>query len=170
MVNPKISSTFRAMPPLPPDASKGTKLSVMLIQFLLFHSRLDGLMSFTAIWWGGWTLLLSDFWKDWPVTYQITDMTWGHPNMLSYALAGAGLLGYLSKMKGWHSLRSCCFLVEFASWGVLTLVFFTIQPPFSPGVACYSSFALATLLAYVNFRMDLEHSAGFVEEADTHVH
>lgn len=167
--DPKVSDTFRALPPLPPGSPKRLRISVMLIQFLLFHSRLDGLMSFVAVWWGGWTLALSEFWVDWPVTRQITALTWGYPNAISWALLLAGVLGYISKHRKWHRLRSICFLTEFASWGVLSLVFFTIHPPFSPGVACYSAFALATLLAYVNFRMDLEHRASRMREGDINV-
>ncbi len=170
MNGPKVSDSFRAMPPLPPNTPKRLKLSITLIKFLLFHSRLDGLLSFVAVWWAAWTILFNDFWKDWPVTYQITVQTWGHPMIISYTLLIAGSLGYFSKLMSWNWLRAVCFLSEFSAWGVLTLVFLTVRPVFSPGVACYSAFAIATLLAYVNFKMDLEHRAELAREDSSYVH
>lgn len=164
MNDPKVSDTFRAMPPLPPSTPKRVRLSVMLIRFLMFHSRIGGLMAFVSVWWAAWTITFNDFWADWPVTHQITVQTWGYPMVISYTLLIGGMLGYLSKVKNWNALRSLCLLSQFACWCVLTLVFLDVEPVFSPGVACYSAFALATLLAYVNFKMDVFHRADLLKE------
>jgi hypothetical protein len=87
---------------------------------------------------------------------------------ISYTLLVGGIVGYFAKTRAWYRLRSVCLLSQFACWCVLTLVFLSVRPVFSPGVACYSAFALATLLAYVNFKMDLTRRADLEREAAHH--
>jgi hypothetical protein len=127
---------------LPPGTPLKYRISVFLVNFLQYHNRLDGLMSFVAIWWALWTLLLPDFWHDWPVTAELSRRTYGHPYLLSWILLASGSVGYM--------LRTILTIAAFCCWGVLTLVFLSVEPVFSPGVACYSAFAIAKLMAYVN--------------------
>lgn len=141
---------YMAIPPLPSGTPKRIRLSLAAIQFLQYHNRLDGMMSFAGIWWGFWTLLFPNFWYGWPVTQQLSRMTGGHPGLLSWALLVAGLLSYAAKRFQWPNTRTASSLVAFVCWSMLTVAFGVVKPIFSPAVACYSLFAIAMLLSYVN--------------------
>ncbi len=153
---PYLTERLRAMPSLPPGTPWITRLSYHAIRLLAFHNRLDGLMSFVGVWWASWTLIFHDFWEAWPVTAQVTAFTGGHPNILAYGLLLSSLFGYLGKLRHINWMRTVAFLGAFACWATLTVVFLTVKPVFSPGVACYSAFALAKLLAYVNFQIGID--------------
>jgi hypothetical protein len=148
------NSRIRLEGEMPPGAPRRYRLSVAVVGFLQYHNRLDGLMSFVAVWWGLWTLAFPHFWNDWPITAELARRCYGHPEVLSWALLLSGALGYLAKLREWTAVRTACSLVGFCSWSMLTLVFLSVDPIFSPGVACYSAMAIAKLIAYVN------HSAG----------
>jgi hypothetical protein len=150
------------LPPLPPGAPLSGRLSYSLLKFLWFHSRLEGLMSFVCVWWGLWTIVFSDFWGDWPVTVVISLWSGGHPMLISWVLLVAGAIGYVAKMFKWNHIRSVCFLASFASWAFLSVLFIEVRPVFSPGVACYTAFCLATLIAYVNFKVEVAQEKGNV--------
>lgn len=141
---------------LPANATLVQKISFQLIKILSYHNRLDGLMSFIGIWWGAWTIVFPAFWEGWPVTQRITEVTLGHPQVISYGLLLSGFIGYFAKAHDLNLLRTVCFLVGFVCWCTLTLVFLTITPVFSPGAATYSAFAIAKLLAYVNFQVGID--------------
>ena len=139
--------------------SKRVRIGFFLLRLLAFHNRLEGLMSFIAVWWGAWTIIFHDFWAAWPVTENLTERTYGHPYVLSYALLFSGLLGYWCRIRDWQSIRAICSITMFVSWGILTVTFLSIEPVFSPGVACYSSFMIGTLISYVSFQIGLELKA-----------
>lgn len=158
-----------AIPPLPPGTPKRVRLSLAAIQFLQYHNRLDGLMSFAGIWWGFWTIVFPGFWYGWPVTQQLTRMTAGHPTLISWALLVAGLLSYVCKRHNWANIRKVSSLIAFVAWSMLTVAFGVVKPIFSPAVACYSLFAIAMLLSYVNhvIRID-EHMLPVPKADDAH--
>lgn len=131
-------------------------ISYMLIRFLSFHNKLEGLVSFVAVWWGILTIIFHEFWNAWPVTAALTHRTYGHPSALSYILLISGVLGYWSKVRNWQSVRTICFIAMFVCWGILTVTFLSLKPIFAPGVACYSAFAIATLISYVSYQVGLE--------------
>lgn len=140
----------------PPGTPKRIRLSLVLLRFLTFHNRLDGLIAFFAVWWGAWTLVFDDFWMKWPVAKILEFRMWGYPETLGWCLLVSGILGYFGKVYGLTWLRTMCFLTMFACWGVLTLAFYTLEPMFSPGVACYSALAISTLISYISFQVGLE--------------
>ena len=152
----RTTGNLRAMPPLPPDAPKLSKVSYALVKFLVFHNRLHGLMSFVAIWWAIWTLMFNEFWLGWQVTSELAAQTYGNPRIISFALLLSGVMGYVSMFWEWKIVRAFCDLLGFASWCTLTLVFLLVDPVFSPGVACYSAFAMAKLISYVTFQIGLD--------------
>lgn len=126
------------------------RVSIALIKFLQYHNRLEGLMCFVCVWWASWTILFPGFWYNWPVTASIAAKTFGHPVLLSYTLLTVGSLGYLAKREDWQFLRTLTSLIAFICWGFLTIGFALLEPMFSPAVACYSAFAIAELMGYVN--------------------
>lgn len=142
------------VPTLPPGTPIRIRLSVAIVSFLQYHNRLDGLMSFAAVWWALWTLIFPGFWNDWPITAELARRCYGHPELLSWTLLLSGSIGYFAKLQGWRFVRGITSLAAFFCWSTLTLVFLAVEPIFSPGVACYSFLAIAKLIAYVN------HSAG----------
>ncbi|MEO6657918.1 MAG: hypothetical protein ABIM73_06555 [Arenimonas sp.] len=136
--------------PLPPNTPKRIRISLLFVQFLQHHNRLDGLMSFAAIWWASWTLAFPGFWYNWPVTEAINYQTFGNPSIISWALMFSGAVGYAGRFIKSEQFRSLGSLVGFVCWGVLTVSFLMVRPIFSPAVACYSLFAIAKLFSYVN--------------------
>lgn len=154
------------LPPLPPGTPKRIRLSLAAIQYLQYHNRLDGLMSFACVWWGVWTLLFPNFWYGWPVTQQLSRMTVGHPTLISWALAISGVVSYACTRYHWPRLRVVCSLFAFVCWSMLTTAFAVVKPIFSPAVACYSLFAIAMLLSYVNHVIRIEEHILPVPQAD----
>lgn len=154
------------IPPLPPGTPRRVRMSLTLIQFLQYHNRLDGLMSFAGIWWGVWTLLFPNFWYGWPVTQQLARMTGGFPSIISWVLLLCGLISYAAKRAGWARIRVGCSLLAFVCWCMLTTVFAVMKPIFSPAAACYSLFAVAELLAYVNHVIRIDEHV--LPNADRH--
>lgn len=161
---------YASLPPLPPGTPKRVRLSLAAIQFLQYHSRLDGLMSFAGVWWGFWTLLFPNFWYGWPVTAQLSRMTAGHPELISWALLIAGAVSYACVHLGWMRVRVLCSLIAFVSWCMLTMAFAVVRPIFSPAVACYSLFAIAKLFSYVNQVISVEEQKNFASSKAGHGH
>lgn len=157
---------LRDIPVLPPGTSKRDRASLVAVQFLLYHNRLDGLMSFAGIWWGFWTIMFPNFWYGWPVTQQLARMTAGFPQAISWALLLSGLLTYWCKRAGWYRLRILCSLLGFVCWCMLTTAFAVVKPIFSPAVACYSLFAIAKLLSYVNHVTRIEEHVPLAGRSD----
>lgn len=145
-----------ALPPLPPEIPARVRVSLFLVSFLSHHNRLDGMMAFVGIWWGLWTLIFPEFWGSWPVTAELSRRMHGYPSSLSWILLLSGIINYASRRWGWIILRSCADLAAFTCWGLLTLVFLTVAPVFSPAVASYSAFAIAKLMAYINFQIGID--------------
>lgn len=150
-----ITGEFRAAL-LPDNAPMRFRVSLFLVKFLAHHNRLDGLMAGLGIWWGVWTLIFPDFWGAWPVTHRLTVLTGGHPSLISWTLLISGITSYVSRHYRWTYLRSTSVLAAFSCWSTLTLVFITVEPIFSPGVAMYSAAAIAKLMSYVNFQIGID--------------
>lgn len=150
---------------LPDKTPAHFRISLFLVKFLSHHNRLDGIMAFLGIWWGAWTLISPGFWGAWPVTAQLAERTGGYPELLSWTLLVSGVLSYVSRRYYWTTVRSIAALAAFACWCTLTLVFLTVDPIFSPGVAIYSAAALFKLMSYVNFQIGIDqHKRGARDE------
>lgn len=136
---------------------------IAVLRFLTFHNRLEGHMAFVGVWWGFMTLMFPDFWTMWPTTQAVTLRAFGHPEILSWTLLVTGVVGYSS----WHSeihwrrLRKFCAFAAFVCWTFLAIVFGTLDPPFTIGVATYSLFAFATIIVALYLELDIE---GAVEQ------
>lgn len=157
---------YMSIPPLPAGTPKRVRMSLVAIQFLQYHNRLDGLMSFAGIWWGFWTIMFPNFWYGWPVTIQLSRMTGGNPALISWILLLSGACSYACKRYGWPRVRIACSLMAFVCWCMLTTAFAVVKPIFSPAVACYSLFAIAKLLSYVNNVIRIEEHSLPVPQAD----
>lgn len=141
---------------IPRDTPKRMRVSLFLIQVIIFHNRVDGIMSFVGIWWGAWTIIFPHFWYSWPVTHAVDMQTFGHPEAISWTLLITGIAGYIGKRLQWRAIRTLSSLFGFLSWCVLTVAFLSVRPIFSPAVACYSAFAIAKLVAYLNSGLGLD--------------
>lgn len=150
---------------LPPGAPATLRLRLYVMRFLAHHNRLDGYMAFVAVYWGAWTLLFPRFWGDWPVTAELSKWTGGQPSVVSWTLLLAGLGSYLARRRNWHALRAVCALLAFSNWAMLSLIFLSVDPIFSPGAACYSAFAIAKLISYVNFVIRVDQERDDLESA-----
>lgn len=161
----KVKRLLQSRPPSHADVAYLTnatglnpvqKVSLAFIRFLTYHNRLEGLMAFLGVWWGSWTLLFPGFWLAWPSTVVISHRMYNHPELISLTLLITGIVGYLGWNRKWFVARTSCTFVSFIVWGMLCLNFLTVAPVFSPGVACYSAFALSSLMAYIYVQMGID--------------
>lgn len=155
----RITGEFAALKelrsmPLPPGTPRRVRMALILIRFLAFHNRLDGIMCFIAIWWALWVLAVPPQWG--PILPALHTMTDGNPELIAWVLMLTGISGYLTRIRGWERTRSVTSLIGFTSWGVLTVAHATAAPMYSPAVACYSIFAIAKLIAYVGHQVGLD--------------
>jgi hypothetical protein len=148
-----------SLPPLPPGTPMRQRISLLLVQFLVEHRGIENLMCFFAVWWGTWTLLFPDFWGAWAPTVALAEQTGGHPEILSIALFVNGVIGYAAGKFQWNMrARAVPSLIRFMCWAFMAKVFIFMEPIATPGVACYSAFALAELMAYVNHVVGFDYS------------
>ena len=145
--------------PIPANATLKQRISLLLVQFLVEHRKAESLMCFIAIWWGSLTLLFPDFWGAWEPTRSLSAATYGHPWVLSALLFVNGVLGYVAAKFKWRWGRTGPSLIRFVCWGFMVKVFLFMEPIATPGVACYSAFALAELMSYVNHVVGIDYNA-----------
>lgn len=141
---------------LPPGAPRRLRVGLVLLRFLAHHNRLDGYMAFVAVVWGSLTLMFPGFWQGWTVTAELNRWTGNNPWLLSVSLLIAGIGSYVSRHYRIDWLRSACALLAFSSWMMLVIIFLSVDPIFTPGVACYSLFAFAKAISYISFVINLD--------------
>lgn len=138
------------------DAPKRVRASVYVLRFLIHHNRLDGIMAMVGIWWGICTLVWPEFWSTWPATKELAYRTGGFPEITSWTVLVSGVGSYVARYYSWHAVRSIFALAAFSTWVMLAVVSWSVEPLFAPGFACYSLFAFAKLMSYVNFVIQVD--------------
>jgi hypothetical protein len=102
--------------------------------------------------------MFPDFWGAWQPTITLAKATGNHPEFLSGALLVGGILGYLGAKYHWTWGRRLTSLIRFVCWGLMVVVFMSMDPIATPGVACYSAFAIGELMSYVNHVIGLDEN------------